>query len=247
MWTYDLLNALCTCLPIVAFASPATIFLPVFCPNTLLCVRKNLNSCEDIAFQEEDRTPALIEMPPLVLTAQMTSCYLFAIYAFHLHMWTLLTPNLAGFVLGFLWSSLYPLKVSSEKSLLKQWKIQYVLSLLFMIVGSFSIKKRPYLSSSIAAAIGAAMSASPLPVILKSYNENNPELLGSLSMNIAMLTCCSVWVIHSSSLVEYDMYVLLTNAVGVIVQSTALIIRCAISNVKKDTYIYLNEGTSLLC
>ena len=192
----------------------------------------------------EEDTPALIEMPPLVLTAQMTSCYLFAIYAFHFQMWTLLTPNLAGFILGLFWSSLYPLKVSPKHGLLKQWKIQYCLSLFIMVMGTLSIKKQPYLSSSIAPAIGAAMSASPLPVILKSYNENNPEFLGSQSMNIAMLTCCSVWVIHSTPFVEYDMFVFLANAVGAIVQSTALIIRCAIANDNKG--IRLNEETLLL-
>jgi hypothetical protein len=119
------LNALCTCLPIFAFASPATIFLSVFCPprraQTQDVGRKlNIEANQGIV---HDAPSPLIETPPLALTTQMVSCYLFAIYAYHFEMWILFIPNSIGFILGLLWSSLYPLKASRDLGFLNQWKI----------------------------------------------------------------------------------------------------------------------------
>jgi len=48
-------------------------------------------------------------------------------------------------------------------------------------------------------------------------------------MNLAMMTCCSAWVLHSSPWVEYDVFVLVSNAAGVAVQGWALVIRVCIA------------------
>jgi hypothetical protein len=257
MWTLTLLNILCTCLPILAFASPATVFIPAFCPNPLRWKVSTRNNSENIkkssanhyevtSFDgtlENDESSTLIEMPPLALTSQMLQCYLFAIYAYHFQMWTLFIPNSVGFILGCLWSTLYPLKVSPDLKFLKQWKIQYSASMLIMAVGSLTVHILPYLSSSIAAAVGVLMCSYPLPVMHRSYTESNSNLLGSTFMNIAMLTCCSAWVIHSSPLVDFDIYVLLSNAAGVCVQAGALLIRSIIARRK---HIIPSEESPLL-
>lgn len=105
MWL-AILKVLCTLLPIITFASPATVFLPVL-----------LNG---------DDNDGVIAMPPLALTTQMLQCFLFGIYAHHLQMWALFIPNVAGFLLGFLWSTIYPLKLAADDNQLKtQWKVQY--------------------------------------------------------------------------------------------------------------------------
>eukprot|EP00804_Cyclotella_cryptica_P022509 CCRYP_009418-RA/>CCRYP_009418-RA protein AED:0.00 eAED:0.00 QI:119/-1/1/1/-1/0/1/55/257 len=248
MWTLVALNILCTCLPILAFASPATVFIPAFWPDSLRWkvlsrdttdnIKQNAADNEGVATFDEtfenDESSILIEMPPLALTTQMLQCYLFAIYAFHFQMWTLFIPNSVGFMLGFIWSTLYPLKVSPDLKFLKQWKIQYSVSIFVMAAGSLTIHNLPYISSTIAAAVGVLMCSYPLPVLHRSYTESNPKLLGSVFMNIAMLTCCSAWVIHSSPLVDFDIYVLLSNASGVAVQGGALLIRSIIARRKES-------------
>ena len=47
-------------------------------------------------------------------------------------------------------------------------------------------------------------------------------------MNLAMMACCSAWVIHSSPFLEYDIFVFVSNAAGVVVQGVALMIRVCI-------------------
>jgi len=69
-----LLNALCTLLPIVAFASPATVLLPAVAE----CGRRR-----------PDAPHGPIEMAPLALTTQMLQCFLFSIYALRFSMVTL--------------------------------------------------------------------------------------------------------------------------------------------------------------
>ena len=192
-------------------------FYPVFCTD-----RKHNDA--DAIFED---APS-IEMPPLALTTQMLSCYLFAIYAYHFQMWTLFIPNSFGFVFGFLWSTLYPFKVSPEFGFMKHWRIQYASSMFAMALGSLSVHNYPYVSSSIAATIGVMMCSYPITAMHQAITESNPNYLGSQSMNIAMLTCCSAWVIHSS-LVEFDAFVLLANAAGVLTQGVALIIRYIIA------------------
>jgi hypothetical protein len=203
-----LLDVLCTILPIITFASPATVFLSVF---------KSSSSREDV-----------IEMPPLAVTTQMLQCYLFAIYAHHLQMWTLFIPNTVGFLLGFIWSTMYPLKVTSDPGFRLQWQIQYTISLLVMLMGSLTIQRMPHLSSTIAAAVGVLMCTYPLPSMRRAYKENNANLMGSAFMNFTMLTTCFVWVVHSSPIVEYDVFVLVSNAAGVVVQGSACVMRAII-------------------
>ena len=245
MWALTLLDLTCMYLPVLAFASPASVFIPVFCPAMWSAVHRTKfdEAYESVeANNYLDDTLVLIEIPPLAFTAQMVSCYLFSIYAYHFQKWTLFIPNSVGFLLGFLWSSLYPRKVS-QWSLLKQWKIQYCLSLFIIAMGPLTVSSLPYLSSSVAAAIGVVMCSYPLPAMQQSLKENNPNLLGSQFMNIAMLICCSAWVIHSSPLVEFDAYVLLANSVGVVVQVLALLIRCIIA---KNNVSLLSEEAPLL-
>lgn len=167
-------------------------------------------------------------MPPLALTTQMLQCFLFAIYAHHLQMWTLLIPNVVGFVLGFVWSTIYPFKMAPVSGLRSQWQIQYTISLLLMLLGSLTIQRTPYLSSTIAAAVGLLMCTYPLPSMHQAYKEKNSNLMGSSPMNFAMFSTCFAWVIHSSWLVEYDIFVLAPNAAGVIVQGGALMLRVII-------------------
>ena len=164
MWT-AVLNTLCICLPVIAFASPATLFIPLFCPAVLSRLKKNENAFSfydyEANYDVDVDTSTLIEMSPLPLTTQMVSCYLFAIYAYHFEMWALLIPNSVGFVLGLFFASFYPLKVAT-KSLMRQWEIQYGLSVCIMVMGATTIHNIPYLSSSIAAVIGFIMCSYPL-------------------------------------------------------------------------------------
>lgn len=215
-----ILNVLCTILPIVTFASPATVFLPIFFGRS----SSDNNHNDDV-----------IEMPPLALTTQMLQCFLFAIYAYHLNMWTLFIPNVAGFVLGFVWSTAYPFKVSPDHGLRLQWRIQYTTSALLMLLGSFTIQTLPYLSSTMAATVGVVMCTYPLSSMHQAYTQNNSNLMGSSVMNCAMFTTCSAWVIHSSWLVEYDIFVLVSNAAGVVVQGSALILRVIIARRTRST------------
>lgn len=169
--------------------------------------------------------PKKIQMPPLAVTTQMLQCGLFAIYASYLDMTTLLIPNTVGFVLGLIWSTLYPLRMLDEFKF--QWQWQYVLSIILLLLGAittFSFEN-PYMSSSVAAFVGVIMTTYPLPVMLKAIQTRNVALLGSAYMNMAMFVCCSAWVIHSSPLVEYDPFVLVSNIAGTIVQGAALVIR----------------------
>lgn len=209
------LNVLCSLLPIVAFASPATVFLR---PRT---------------------STTTIEFPPLALTTQMLQCFLFGIYAHRMRMWTLLIPNAVGFALGFVWSTIYPFKVAPRGSdsdsdgddggsLLLQWRIQYATSMFLMLCGSLTIRSMPHLSSSIAAIVGVAMCTYPLPSMRRAYAERKPNLMGSGPMNVAMFACCTAWVVHSSPLVEYDVFFLVSNASGVVVQGGALVLRVVI-------------------
>lgn len=215
MWPWKtVLNILCTLLPIITFASPATVFLPILLQSSS---RSNQNN-------------NAIEMPPLALTTQMLQCFLFAIYAHHLNMQTLFIPNIAGFLLGFAWSTIYPFKVvvTSDNGLRRQWRVQYTISILLMMLGASTIRSVPYLSSTIAAAVGVLMCTYPLPSMHQAYKTNNSNLMGSSLMNITMFATCLAWVVHSSWLVEYDVFVLVSNASGVVVQGGAMILRVVI-------------------
>ncbi|KAL7534922.1 hypothetical protein ACHAXR_008884 [Thalassiosira sp. AJA248-18] len=180
-------------------------------------------------------------MPPLALTTQMLQCFLFGIYAHHLQMWTLFIPNMAGFILGFIWSTIYPFKVTRDSGLRLQWQIQYSIALLLMVLGSLTVKRMPYLSSTIAAAVGVLMCTYPFPSMHHAYEEKNSNLMGSSTMNLAMFATCSAWVIHSSWLVEYDIFVLTANAAGVIVQGGALMLRVIISRSTRMAQEYNTE------
>jgi len=148
-------------------------------------------------------------------------------------MWTLFIPNTVGFVLGFVWSTIYPFKVAPVNGLRLQWQIQYSISLLLMLLGSLTIQRTPYLSSTIAAAVGVLMCTYPLPSMHQAYKEKNPNLMGSAVMNFAMFATCFAWVIHSSWLVEYDIFVLVANGSGVLVQGGALVLRFIIVRRKR--------------
>ncbi|KAL7546481.1 hypothetical protein ACHAWF_009820 [Thalassiosira exigua] len=210
MWARTLLDLLCASLPVVAFASPATVFLPA------------------IADRSKPKQHA-VEMPPLAITSQMLQCFLFGIYAWHFGMSTLLIPNAAGFSLGFLWSALYPFQVVPDEGLRQQWRAQCALSLLLMASGSLSVRTMPNLSATVAAAVGVVMCTYPLPAMRRAYAENNSKLMGSGAMNLAMFATCSAWVVHSSPLVEYDVFVLVSNAAGIVVQGSALVLRGVIA------------------
>jgi hypothetical protein len=157
-------------------------------------------------------------------------------------MWILFIPNSIGFILGLLWSSLYPLKASRDLGFLNQWKIQYTASSFIAAIGTLTVDNYPYVSSSIAAGIGVVMCSYPLPTMHLSLKESNPNLLGSQFMNAAMLTCCLAWVIHSS-FVQFDIFVLLANVAGVVTQGAALLIRFVIA---KRTMSLENEKAPLI-
>lgn len=214
------LNVLCTLLPIITFSSPATIFLPVLLNKT--------------------SNHEVIEMPPLALTTQMLQCFLYAIYAYHLQMWTLLIPNVAGFILGFVWSTIYPLQVSPDGGLQLQWRVQYGGSLLLMLLGALTIHTMPHLSSTIAGAVGVVMCTYPLPSMKQAYTENNPNLMGSTAMNLAMFINCLAWGLHSSPLVEYEISVLVPNTAGLAVQGSALMLRAIMA--KRSGVVHGNNA-----
>jgi hypothetical protein len=65
----------------------------------------------------------------------------------------------------------------------------------------------------------------PLPVMRKTLQSKNTALLGSVYMNAAMFSCTAAWVIHSSPWVQFDIFVLVSNGAGVLVQGAALILR----------------------
>jgi hypothetical protein len=203
----QLLNVLCVCLPVVAFASPCTVFGPVFCGR-------------------RSEAKRVIEMPPLALTSQMVQCYLFAIYAFSMgNMVTLLIPNVTGFALGLMWSTLYPLRMTNENY--RAWKRQCIGALICMAACTlFSFgRNNPYVASSLAAGVGIIMCTYPLSSMKRTLETSNPALLGSVYMNVAMLACCSSWVVHASPLVQFDGFVLISNGAGVLVQGSALLLR----------------------
>jgi len=224
-----LLNFLCSILPIITFASPATIFLPVLLKQQQQQRPTNYPGHD----HQDNNANNAIEMPPLALTTQMLQCFLFGIYAHHLHMRTLLIPNVAGFILGFIWSTVYPFKVTTSTStgglLRTQWRMQYATSWLIMVLGLLTVRKMPYLSSTIAAGVGVLMCTYPLSSMRQALKEKNTNLMGSTVMNCCMFVTCFVWVIHSSWLVEYDIYVLVANTAGVIVQGGALTLRVVIA------------------
>jgi hypothetical protein len=199
------LNGLCVSLPVVAFLSPITVFGPAFCGT-------NYNDRKGI------------EMPPLAVTAQLLQCFLFMIYADDLQMTTLFIPNAIGFLLGFLWSTLYPFRMSSDYK--RQWQWQYSLAVTCMLFGTITMHfGNPYISSTIAALVGVIMCTYPLPVLRKTFHSKNTALLGSVYMNAAMFCCTAAWVIHSSPFIQFDIFVLLSNSAGVLVQGAALMLR----------------------
>ena len=169
-------------------------------------------------------------MPPLALTTQMLQCFLFAIYAHHLRMWTLFIPSAVGFILGFIWSTLYPCKVAPVGGLRLQWQMQYSISLLLVLLGSLTIRRMPHLTSTIATAAALLSFTYPLQSMREAYTQKNSSLMGSFAMNATMCLTCFVWVLHSSPFVEYD--ILVSNVAGVIVQGSALILRIVISRKK---------------
>lgn len=171
-------------------------------------------------------------MPPLALTTQMLQCYLFAIYAHHIRMWTLFIPSAVGFTLGLTWSTLYPCKVAPDGGLRLQWQMQCSVSLLLVLLGSFTIRRMPHLTSTMATAAALLSFTYPMQSMREAYTQKNTNLMGSAAMNSTMFLTCFVWVIHSSSLVEYDIFVLIYNFAGVIVQGSALILRIVISRKK---------------
>jgi hypothetical protein len=59
----------------------------------------------------------------------------------------------------------------------------------------------------------------------KTLQSKNTALLGSVYMNAAMFSCTAAWVIHSSPWVQFDIFVLVSNSAGVLVQGAALILR----------------------
>jgi Sugar efflux transporter for intercellular exchange len=202
-----LLDILCVSLPVVAFLSPITIFGPAFCGR-------------DSSIHDGKE----IEMPPLAVTAQMLQCFLFMIYAYDLQMTTLFIPNAIGFILGFTWSTIYPFRMSSDNRL--QWQWQYTLAVTCMLLGTVTTYSgNPYISSTIAAFVGVVMCTYPLPVMRKTLQSRNTALLGSVYMNAAMFSCTAAWVMHSSPWVQFDIFVLVSNGAGVLVQGAALILR----------------------
>jgi len=203
-----LLNGVCIGLPVVAFASPITVFVPVFCGN-----RRGME----------------LDMPPLAVTSQMLQCYLFAVYALSLgNMITLLIPNCVGFLLGLLWSTLYPHRMARENEM--GWRLQYFGALFCMLICTWFAygRSNPYVASTIAAAVGVVLCTYPLPSMKQAYQTLNPALLGSVYMNLAMLASCVSWVIHASPLVQLDGFVLVSNGAGVIVQGSAILLRAYI-------------------
>ena len=170
-------------------------------------------------------------MPPLALTTQMLQCFLFTIYAHRIRMWTLFIPSAVGFILGFIWSTLYPCKVAPDGGLRLQWQMQYSISLL-LLLGSLTVRKLPHLTSTIATAAALLSFTYPLQSMREAYTQKNSSLMGSFAMNATMFLTCFVWVLHSSPFVEYDIYVFVSNVAGVIVQGSALILRIVISRKK---------------
>jgi hypothetical protein len=202
-----LLNVLCVSLPVIAFLSPVTVFGPAFCGTN---------------YDSNDRKE--IEMPPLAVTAQMLQCFLFMIYAYDLQLTTLFIPNAIGFLLGFLWSTLYPFRMSSDNK--RQWQWQCALAVTCMLFGTVTMHfGNPYISSTMAALVGVIMCTYPLTVLRKTFQSRNMALLGSVYMNAAMFCCTATWVIHSSPFVQFDMFVLVSNSAGVLVQGAALMLR----------------------
>lgn len=105
-----------------------------------------------------------------------------------------------------------------------------------------TIRKMPYLSSTIAAGVGVLMCTYPLPSMRQALKEKNSNLMGSTVMNCCMFVTCFVWVIHSSWLVEYDVFVLVANAAGVIVQGGALTLRVIIARDRTTTRAVVQGG-----
>lgn len=138
-------------------------------------------------------------------------------------------PNLFGFVLGLIWTAMYPFKAAPVDSLRRQWKAQTSIAAATMILGAATVRTSPHVSSAIAAAVGVLMSTYPLQSMGRAYADRNPGLMGSPAMNGAMFACTTSWVIHASPLVEYDVFVLTANGAGALVQGCALLLRVAIA------------------
>ena len=134
--------------------------------------------------------------------------------------------------IGLSWSTLYPCKVAPDGGLQLQWQIQYSISLLLMLLGSLTIRRMSHLTSTIATAAALLSFTYPMQSMREAYTQKNSSLMGSFAMNATMCLTCFVWVLHSSPFVEYDIYVLVSNVAGVIVQGSALILRIVISRKK---------------
>mmetsp|Transcript_18859 Transcript_18859/g.33896 ORF Transcript_18859/g.33896 Transcript_18859/m.33896 type:complete len:254 (-) Transcript_18859:355-1116(-) len=240
-----LLDLSCEILPIITFVSPATIFLPVLLKQQQ---RPTNNPGHDHQVNDNTNNATCIEMPPLALTTQMLQCFLWGIYAHQLHMMTLLIPNVFGFLLGFIWCTIYPFKVVSTGGLRTQWQMQYAISWGFMVLGLLTVRKMPYLSSTIAAGVGVLMCTYPLPSMHQALNEKNSNLMGSTVMNCCMFANCVVWLIHSSWWVEYDIFLIVANTAGVIVQAGALTVRVIIArgaSTKRSAVVKRGDNTEL--
>lgn len=138
-------------------------------------------------------------------------------------------PNLFGFVLGLIWTAMYPFKAAPVDSLRRQWRAQTSIAAAAMIMGAATVRARPHVSSSIAAAVGVLMCTYPLQSMGRAYADRNPGLMGSPAMNGAMFACTASWVVHASPLVEYDVFVLTANGAGALVQGCALLLRVVIA------------------
>lgn len=99
------------------------------------------------------------------------------------------------------------------------------MGLALLLLGAVAAKRgNPFVASTVAAFVGIVMCAYPLPNMAEALEKKKMGLMGSSGMNVAMFCCCAAWVVHAS-VVEFDVFVLASNAVGVLVQGGALLLR----------------------
>ena len=228
----QVLEFLCVALPMLAFFSPVTVFYRAF--------TNKKSKTNDTNTENEMK----IQMPPLAVTSQFLNCFLFGIFALHEKDTVLLLPNAVGCVLGFIFTFLYAFKTTDYYA--TQYKIQVIASLaiaLFAAIACFGYDSGA-IPSNIGMVAGVFMAAYPAPAMARALRTNNPALLGSLWMNLAMFCCCLSWVIRSTA-VEFQIAVLVSNGAGVLAQSGALLIRFLRrgSEVIKDEDLDLNDGS----
>jgi len=170
----SMLHMGCSCLPVVFFLSPVTVFWPAWWQNKR------------------------VQLPPLHLCAQLTQCFVWLIYALDVTTAagktgdvTMIIPNAIGISLGLVWLVLYSGFYSPELYR-RQFFAELAMTMLICITVCL-IHTHHVTIGYIGMCAGLCMLASPAFVTWKVWQTKNLALMGSLTMNLVGLMTTTCW------------------------------------------------------